>query len=94
MAMTLSLPGSVLKRFAKCCLQSDLERLRRSAARRSAEHHVEAETKKDLKRLKLVEAFLDSGNRPEWMIMNSVRSFRRDLRPLVPLDGGRLPRPI
>jgi DNA-directed RNA polymerase beta' subunit len=42
-----------------------------------------------MKRLKIVESFLDSGNRPEWMIMKVVPVIPPDLRPLVPLDGGR-----
>jgi len=41
------------------------------------------------KRLKLVESFLASGNRPEWMIMTVLPVLPPDLRPLVPLDGGR-----
>ncbi|MBN8279371.1 MAG: DNA-directed RNA polymerase subunit beta', partial [Gammaproteobacteria bacterium] len=41
------------------------------------------------KRLKLVEAFLESGNRPEWMVMTVLPVLPPDLRPLVPLDGGR-----
>ena len=42
-----------------------------------------------LKRLKLVEAFRTSGNRPEWMIMDVIPVLPPDLRPLVPLEGGR-----
>ena len=45
--------------------------------------------KKIVKRLKVVEAFRDSGNRPEWMIMDVIPVLPPDLRPLVPLDGGR-----
>ncbi len=45
--------------------------------------------KKLAKRLKIVEAFLTSGNRPEWMILSHVPVIPPDLRPLVPLDGGR-----
>ncbi|MBO6941061.1 MAG: DNA-directed RNA polymerase subunit beta' [Deltaproteobacteria bacterium] len=41
------------------------------------------------KRLKVVESFKDSGNRPEWMMLNVVPVLPPDLRPLVPLDGGR-----
>ena len=48
-----------------------------------------AEPKKIAKRLKLVEAFIESGNRPEWMILTVVPVIPPDLRPLVPLDGGR-----
>ncbi|WP_029075555.1 DNA-directed RNA polymerase subunit beta' [Kaistia adipata] len=49
----------------------------------------ELKPKKLGKRLKLVEAFIESGNRPEWMIMTVIPVIPPDLRPLVPLDGGR-----
>jgi len=49
----------------------------------------ETKNKKLSKRLKLMEAFLGSGNKPEWMIMNALPILPPDLRPLVPLDGGR-----
>src|SRR5437763_1394718 len=45
--------------------------------------------KKIAKRLKIVESFLESGNRPEWMILTVVPVIPPELRPLVPLDGGR-----
>ncbi len=45
--------------------------------------------KKLAKRLKIVEAFRNSGNKPEWMIMTVIPVIPPDLRPLVPLDGGR-----
>ncbi len=49
----------------------------------------EAKRKKLVKRLKLVEAFIESGARPEWMILTVVPIIPPELRPLVPLDGGR-----
>jgi DNA-directed RNA polymerase subunit beta' len=49
----------------------------------------EAKRKKIAKRLKVVDAFKDSGNRPEWMILEVIPVIPPDLRPLVPLDGGR-----
>ena len=49
----------------------------------------EARHKKLSKRLKLMEAFLSSGNKPEWMILTVLPVLPPDLRPLVPLDGGR-----
>jgi DNA-directed RNA polymerase subunit beta' len=49
----------------------------------------EAKRKKLVKRLKLLEAFIESGTRPEWMIMDIVPVLPPELRPLVPLDGGR-----
>jgi DNA-directed RNA polymerase subunit beta' len=49
----------------------------------------EAKRKKFAKRLKVAEAFRGSGNRPEWMMLNVIPVLPPDLRPLVPLDGGR-----
>ena len=49
----------------------------------------ETKLKKLSKRLKLLEAFLASGNKPEWMVMTVLPVLPPDLRPLVPLDGGR-----
>jgi len=49
----------------------------------------ETKLKKLSKRLKLLEAFLSSGNKPEWMVMTVLPVLPPDLRPLVPLDGGR-----
>ncbi len=53
------------------------------------ETNSEARRKKLVKRLKLVEAFIDSNSRPEWMILEVVPVIPPELRPLVPLDGGR-----
>ncbi|MEM6638086.1 MAG: DNA-directed RNA polymerase subunit beta' [Pseudomonadota bacterium] len=49
----------------------------------------ELKPKKIIKRLKIVENFIESGNRPEWMVMTVVPVIPPELRPLVPLDGGR-----
>jgi DNA-directed RNA polymerase subunit beta' len=49
----------------------------------------EAKRKKIAKRLKVVEAFVQSGNHPEWMMLEVIPVIPPDLRPLVPLDGGR-----
>jgi DNA-directed RNA polymerase subunit beta' len=49
----------------------------------------EMKQKKASKRLKIIEAFIESGNRPEWMILTVVPVIPPELRPLVPLDGGR-----
>jgi DNA-directed RNA polymerase subunit beta' len=54
-----------------------------------AESTSELKPKKLAKRLKLIEAFMTSGNRPEWMVLTVVPVIPPDLRPLVPLDGGR-----
>src|SRR5579871_4780804 len=49
----------------------------------------ETKLKRLSKRLKLIESFIDSGNKPEWMVMTVLPVLPPDLRPLVPLDGGR-----
>ncbi|MBU2347233.1 MAG: DNA-directed RNA polymerase subunit beta', partial [Alphaproteobacteria bacterium] len=54
-----------------------------------ADSPSEMKAKKASKRLKLIEAFLESGNKPEWMILTIVPVIPPELRPLVPLDGGR-----
>jgi DNA-directed RNA polymerase subunit beta' len=54
-----------------------------------SETKSELKPKKIIKRLKVVESFLESGNRPEWMILEVVPVIPPELRPLVPLDGGR-----
>ena len=53
------------------------------------ETNSEAKRKKFVKRLKLIEAFMESGARPEWMILTHIPVIPPELRPLVPLDGGR-----
>ncbi|MGL5761721.1 MAG: DNA-directed RNA polymerase subunit beta', partial [Plesiomonas shigelloides] len=53
------------------------------------ETNSETKRKKITKRIKLLEAFIQSGNKPEWMILTVLPVLPPDLRPLVPLDGGR-----
>ncbi|MGI8724376.1 MAG: DNA-directed RNA polymerase subunit beta' [Methyloceanibacter sp.] len=67
----------------------DLERIAADLRVEISECTTELKPKKLAKRLKVVEAFLQSGNRPEWMIMQVVPVIPPELRPLVPLDGGR-----
>jgi DNA-directed RNA polymerase subunit beta' len=66
-------------------LEKEAEQLRKEIA----EATTELKPKKLAKRLKLVEAFIRSGNKPEWMILTVVPVIPPELRPLVPLDGGR-----
>lgn len=66
-------------------LKVEAERIREELPTTSSE----TRSKKLSKRLKLMEAFLESGNKPEWMIMTVLPVLPPDLRPLVPLDGGR-----
>ena len=67
----------------------DLEKLRDWLRTEIAGCNGGEKPKKLVKRLKVVEAFLESGNRPEWMILTVVPVIPPELRPLVPLDGGR-----
>ncbi|MFZ5707397.1 MAG: DNA-directed RNA polymerase subunit beta' [Pseudomonadota bacterium] len=67
----------------------DLEGEKEQLLKELAETKSELKPKKIIKRLKVVESFLESGNRPEWMILEVIPVIPPDLRPLVPLDGGR-----
>ena len=67
----------------------DVEELSQELRIEMREATSEAKRKKLAKRLKVVNAFKHSGNRPEWMIMEAIPVIPPDLRPLVPLDGGR-----
>ncbi|HKJ61695.1 MAG TPA: DNA-directed RNA polymerase subunit beta', partial [Hyphomicrobiales bacterium] len=67
----------------------DLEKIRDDLRVEIAESTSELKPKKLAKRLKVIEAFIESGNRPEWMILTQVPVIPPELRPLVPLDGGR-----
>ncbi|OBY27752.1 DNA-directed RNA polymerase subunit beta' [Leisingera sp. JC1] len=71
--------------LAQIDLESEAETLRAELAEATGE----LKPKKIIKRLKVVESFLESGNRPEWMIMTVIPVIPPELRPLVPLDGGR-----
>ena len=66
-------------------LEAEAERLREELKEATGE----LKPKKIIKRLKVVESFLESGNRPEWMVLTVVPVIPPELRPLVPLDGGR-----
>ncbi len=66
-------------------LEQEVVRLREEIPNTRSETKI----KKLSKRLKLLEAFLTSGNKPEWMILEALPILPPDLRPLVPLDGGR-----
>ena len=66
-------------------LNAELVRLREEMGSTSSETKL----KRLSKRIKLMESFIESGNRPEWMVMTVLPVLPPDLRPLVPLDGGR-----
>jgi DNA-directed RNA polymerase subunit beta' len=76
---------AVKRRLEAINLQEEAEKLRQEMQ----ETNSQTKQKKIAKRLKLIEAFLQSGNRPEWMILEVLPVLPPDLRPLVPLDGGR-----
>ncbi|WP_425052903.1 DNA-directed RNA polymerase subunit beta' [Psychromarinibacter sp. S121] len=76
---------AIRKMLANIDLESEAEQLRADLAEATGE----LKPKKIIKRLKIVENFLESGNRPEWMIMTVIPVIPPELRPLVPLDGGR-----
>jgi DNA-directed RNA polymerase subunit beta' len=67
----------------------DLEKMAADLRKEIAESTSDLKPKKLAKRLKLIEAFIQSGNKPEWMVLTVVPVIPPDLRPLVPLDGGR-----
>nr|WP_204602101.1 DNA-directed RNA polymerase subunit beta' [Paremcibacter congregatus] len=67
----------------------DLEQERDDLRVELAETKSELKPKKIVKRLKVIEGFLESDNRPEWMILDILPVIPPELRPLVPLDGGR-----
>jgi len=67
----------------------DLPKISEDLRQEISEATTELKPKKLGKRLKVIEAFLESGNRPEWMILTVVPVIPPELRPLVPLDGGR-----
>ena len=67
----------------------DLDKIAADLRVEIAESTTELKPKKLAKRLKIVEQFLTSGNKPEWMIMTVIPVIPPELRPLVPLDGGR-----
>ena len=66
-------------------MEAEIARLREEIPATNSETKI----KKLSKRLKLMEAFVNSGNRPQWMILTVLPVLPPDLRPLVPLDGGR-----
>ena len=67
----------------------DLEQERDDLMEELATTKSKLKPAKIIKRLKVVESFIDSGNRPEWMILEVIPVIPPELRPLVPLDGGR-----
>ncbi|AVW92226.1 DNA-directed RNA polymerase subunit beta' [Celeribacter baekdonensis] len=76
---------AIRKMLGNIDLESTADQLREDLKEATGE----LKPKKIIKRLKIVESFLESGNRPEWMILTVIPVIPPELRPLVPLDGGR-----
>jgi len=67
----------------------NLEEERNSLIKTIKETKSKVSEERSIKRLKLIESFIKTGNKPEWMILTTVPVIPPELRPLVPLDGGR-----
>jgi DNA-directed RNA polymerase subunit beta' len=76
---------AIREMLAAIDLEAEADQLRADLAEATGE----LKPKKIIKRLKVVESFLESGNRPEWMVLTVIPVIPPELRPLVPLDGGR-----
>jgi DNA-directed RNA polymerase subunit beta' len=76
---------SIQKLLKEIDLDAEILKLRDELAETGSETKI----KRITKRLKLLESFRASGNRPEWMVLTQLPVLPPDLRPLVPLDGGR-----
>ncbi len=70
-------------------LSLDLEKEQKKLREALKEVKSKVTEERTIKRLKLIESFITSGNKPEWMILTTVPVIPPELRPLVPLDGGR-----
>src|SRR5690625_1132646 len=76
---------AVREMLAAIDVEAEAERLREELTETTSQLRL----KKIVRRLKLIENLIESGNRPEWMIMTVIPVIPPELRPLVPLDGGR-----
>ncbi len=86
MRFSVGIGGEAIRDMLK---DLDLDYLSRKIRRDLKSTTLVTVTKKLIKRLKVVETFLHSSNKPEWMMIESLPVIPPDLRPLVPLDGGR-----
>src|SRR5437868_4233849 len=85
-AFTAGMGGEAVRELLK---KIDIEQLGEQLRKDMKEATSDAKRKKLAKRLKVVESFRESGNKPEWMMLDVIPVIPPDLRPLVPLDGGR-----
>ncbi len=67
----------------------DLEQEKENLIKSIKETKSKVSEERSIKRLKLIESFIETGNKPEWMILTTIPVIPPELRPLVPLDGGR-----
>ncbi len=67
----------------------NLEEEKNSLIKTIKETKSKVSEERSIKRLKLIESFIETGNKPEWMILTTIPVIPPELRPLVPLDGGR-----
>jgi DNA-directed RNA polymerase subunit beta' len=85
-ALTVGMGAEAIRSLLE---ELDLETLRTELRDESQATRSQTKKRKLTKRLKIVEAFIDSNNKPEWMVMEVIPVIPPELRPLVPLDGGR-----
>src|SRR3982075_20516 len=85
-AFTAGMGGEAVRELLK---KIDIEVLGEQLRKDMKEATSDAKRKKLAKRLKVVESFRESGNKPDWMMLDVIPVIPPDLRPLVPLDGGR-----
>ncbi len=85
-SFTAGMGGEAVRELLKSI---NVEELSEALRKDMRETNSEAKRKKYAKRLKVAEAFRASGNKPEWMMLDVIPVIPPDLRPLVPLDGGR-----
>ena len=85
-SVQVAMGGEAIRDLLK---QVDIESLCKTLRQDMIETNSEAKRKKYAKRLKVCEALRESGNRPEWAMLEVIPVLPPDLRPLVPLDGGR-----
>src|SRR3954463_3027557 len=85
-SFTAAMGGEAVRDMLKAI---EIPRMSEELRKEMRETNSEAKRKKIAKRLKVVEAFRISGNKPEWMMLDVIPVIPPDLRPLVPLDGGR-----
>src|ERR1700745_1997494 len=85
-SFTASIGAEAIREMLKAL---DLEKMQADLRAEIESSDSDIKNEKTAKRLKIVEAFQQSGNRPEWMILTQIPVIPPDLRPLVPLDGGR-----